>query len=50
MKIIHTLLSLVATILIGGGGRLNSPVLPFGEGEEQLGARPYTIPLAELYF
>ena len=46
MKTPYTLLSLVAAILIGGCGRLNSPVLPFGE--EQPGAGQYTARLAEL--
>ena len=48
MKIIHTLLSLVATILIGGCGRLNSPVILSVEGEGQPGAEQYTVRLEDL--
>ena len=48
MRTSYTWLSLVAALFLGGCGRLNSPVLSFGEGEEQPGVGQYTVPLAEL--
>ena len=48
MRTPYTWLSLVAALFLGGCGRLNSPVILSVEGEEQPGARPYTVSLAEL--